>query len=326
MIAAHPDVLALIAAGRAAGSLPFEAMAPEQARQAYAARRSLVQEPPDEVAELRDITINGPGGPLPLRLYRGAGTDMDAALPCLIYLHGGGWVLGNLDSHDGICCRLANEAQCCVVAVEYRLAPEHRFPAAVEDSSPPLKYASQQATMLRIDPWRIAVGGDSAGGNLAAVLSLMARDGQLPQVLHQVLLYPAVDLSVEGESYKATTDGMTITPETMRYFIDHYTPDPASREDWRSSPLKSSSLAGAPAALVMTCGHDPLREEGRAYARRLEQEGVPVTTLHMSAHTHGMLTLSKVISASAGVLAFIGAHLRDVFDAAHQNVRGVDQA
>lgn len=326
MIAPHPDVLALIAAGRAAGSLPFEAMAPEQARQAYAARRPLVQEPPDQVAELRNITIDGPGGPLPLRLYRGAGTDPDAILPCLIYLHGGGWVLGNLDSHDGICCRLANEAQCCVVAVDYRLAPEHRFPAAVEDCAAALNYISQQAKTLRIDPSRIAVGGDSAGGNLAAVLSLMARDGQLPQVLHQILLYPAVDLSVEGESYKATTAGMTITPATMRYFIDHYAPDPASREDWRSSPLRSSSLAGAPSALVMTCGHDPLREEGRAYARRLEQEGVPVTTLHMSAHTHGMLTLSKVISASAGVLAFIGAHLRDVFNVAHQNVRGVDQA
>jgi acetyl esterase len=309
----HPDVQALIAAGRAAGSLPFEAMDPVRARQAYADRRHLLQEPRDEVAELSDLTIEGPAGPLALRLYRGAGTRADAVLPCLLYLHGGGWVLGNLDSHDGICCRLANEAACCVVAVDYRLAPEHRFPAAVNDCAAALTYLSSYAAALRIDAARIAVGGDSAGGNLAAVLAITSRDGSLPRMLYQVLLYPAVDLSMTGESYATTTAGMTITPATMRYFVDHYAPDVASRRDWRASPLHAASLAGVAPAFVMTCGHDPLREEGRRYAERLAREGVPVTTLHMSEHTHGMLTLSKVITATAGVLAFVGAQLRDAF-------------
>jgi acetyl esterase len=309
MSAIHPDVAALIALGRAAGSLPFEAMSPEEARRAYAERRLLLQLPPDHVAETRDLTIEGPGGPLRLRLYRAAGTGADEILPCLLYLHGGGWVLGDLDSHDGICCRLANEAGCCVVAVHYRLAPEHPFPAALEDAAASLRWLSREAVSLRIDPARIAVGGDSAGGNLAAVLALMGRDGTVPASVFQLLLYPALDMTME--SYAGTTEGMTITPATMRYFIDHYVPDPADRTDWRASPLNAATLAGTPPAFVLTCGHDPLRDEGRLYASRLEREGVPVTALHLSDQTHGMLTLSKVIGAFPRTLAYVAAALRE---------------
>ena len=313
MSSVHPDVAAVLAAGRAAGSKPFEAMTPDEARIVYAGRRELLQHPPEAVAERRDVTIAGRGGPLALRLYRGAGTETGSPLPCLVYLHGGGWVLGNLDSHDGICCTLANAGACWVVAVDYRLAPEHPFPAAIDDSAAALSWVAEQAREIGIDPAKIAVGGDSAGGNLAAVLALMGRDGSVPRSIYQVLLYPVTDIATGPEGYGPATSGMTITPATMRYFIDHYAPNPTDRADWRASPLASASLAGAPAAFVLTCGHDPLRDEGRLYAGRLEREGVTVACLHMSDQTHGMLTMSKVIAATSPTLAFVGTLLRDVW-------------
>lgn len=313
MTTVHPDVEAMIGAARAAGTPPFEAMEPVVCREAYAARRPIVQEPRDEVAILRDLSAEGPGGALPLRLYRALGTTESELLPVLLYLHGGGWVLGNLDTHDAICCRLANEARCAVVAVDYRLAPEHPFPAGLEDCTAAYAYVVRQARALGVDPKRIAVGGDSAGGNLAAVLALMGRDGAIPPALYQLLLYPAVDLAMSAQSYAAATSGMTVTPATMRYFVDHYVPNPEQRTDWRVSPIHAASLAGAPPALVVTCGHDPLRDEGRLYAARLEREGVPVTLLDLSDQTHGMLTLTKFIRTSGGVLAFASAMLRDAF-------------
>ena len=315
MRAVHPDVAAMIAAARAAGSLPFEAMEPAVCRQAYSARRPLMQEPREAVSVFRDLSAEGPSAAVPLRLYRSLGTSETETLPGLVYLHGGGWVLGDLETHDAICCRLANEARCAVVAVEYRLAPEHPFPAALEDCVAAFAHVVRNAEALGIDPDQIAVGGDSAGGNLAAVLALMSRDGALPPALYQLLLYPAVDLGMSSPSYAAPTAGMTVSPATMRYFVDHYVPDPEQRDDWRVSPIRAASLAGAPPALVVTCGHDPLRDEGRLYAARLEREGVPVTLLHMSDQTHGMLTLTKPIRAAGGVLAFVGAMLRDAFRA-----------
>lgn len=313
MTAVHPDVEAMLAAARAAGTPPFEAMEPVVCREAYSARRPLVQEPRDEVAVLRDLAAEGPRGAVPLRMYRALGTRETELLPGLLFLHGGGWVLGNLDTHDAICCRLANEARCAVVAVDYRLAPEHPFPAGLEDCVAAFTHVVREGRALGIDPDRIAVGGDSAGGNLAAVLALMGRDGAIAPALYQVLLYPAVDLGMSTDSYAAQTPGMTVTPATMRYFVDHYVPDPQQRDDWRASPIRAALLAGAPPALVTTCGHDPLRDEGRLYAARLEREGVPVTLLHMSDQTHGMLTLTKPIRTGAGVLGFVGAMLRDAF-------------
>jgi acetyl esterase len=318
----HPDVEAVLAAARAAGSKPFEAMAPEEARAAYLARRDFLQLPPPAVAEIRDLTIDGPGGPLALRLYRGAGTPEGQPLPCLLYLHGGGWVLGSLDSHEGVCCTLANEGACWVAAVDYCLAPEHPFPAAVEDCAAALTWLAESASKLRLDRDHIAVGGDSAGGNLAAVLALMSRDGTLPRTMYQLLLYPAVDLAITADSYGQPTDGMTITPATMRYFLDHYLPPGSDRADWRASPLRAPTLAGLPPAFVLTCGHDPLRDEGRAYAERLAAQDVPVTTLHLSDQTHGMLTMSKVVRATAPTLAFIGAALRDAWRTAQKGRTG----
>lgn len=315
MPALNADVEALLEAIRAGGKPPLEALSPAAAREGYTASRRLLQPPLDAVAAERDLTIPSPAGPIGARLFRGAGTAPGARLPCLVYFHGGGWVLGDIGSHEGICRRLANAARCAVVTIDYRLAPEHRFPAALEDSAVALTWVAAEAVDLGIDPARVAVGGDSAGGNLAAVLALMGRDGRVPASSYQMLLYPAVDLTMTSDSYRRVRADLQITAATMRYFIDHYAPDPIDRTDWRASPLFAASLAGAPPALVLTCGHDPLCDEGRRYAERLEGEGVAVTALHLTDQAHGILNMGKAIRATASVLAFAAAAMRDVWDA-----------
>lgn len=311
MRAVNPDVARMIEAARAANAPAWETLPPAETRRVYAEGRRRLQPPHEPVAEIRDLTAPGPGGPVPLRLFRPeAGT---APLPALVFLHGGGWMLGDLASHEGICRRLANAGACCVVAVDYRLAPEHPFPAAVEDGIAALRFVADHAGDLGLDLARIAVGGDSAGGNLAAVLALMGRDNTAPQTCFQLLLYPVTDAGMTGTSYGTTGPDMPVTAATMAYFVDHYLPESRDRDDWRASPLRAASLAGTPPALIVTCGHDPLCSEGRLYAERLEREGVPVTALHLSDQAHGVLNLGGAIGATAGVLAFAGAALREAW-------------
>jgi acetyl esterase len=307
MASLDPDVERLLELARKAGRPPFEALTPAQAREAYAASWDILQPSTSEVASVRDQAITGPGGPLTLRIYRGAGTKAADALPCLVYLHGGGWVIGNLESHDRLCRHVANSAGICVVAVDYRLAPEHPFPAALDDAVAALRWVADNADALAIAPDRIGIGGDSAGGNLAAVIALMARDGAVPPLAHQALLYPVVDLTAASESYQRVTSGVPLTAATMHYFIAHYTPQASDRLDWRASPLMAASLAGTAPALVLTVGHDPLCDEGRDYAARLEAEGVRVTSLHLGDHMHGMLLTGKLVRASNTMLDFVGA-------------------
>ena len=306
-----PDLEAMLELARKAGAKPFEALTPEQARAAYAASWDVLQPAAEDVASVRDTTVAGKGGDLPLRIYRGIGTDASALLPCMVFLHGGGWVIGNLESHDRLCRRLANRGRICVVAVDYRLAPEHRFPAALDDSVTALRWVHDNQQALGIAPGRVGIGGDSAGGNLAAVLALMARDGSVPPLMFQALVYPVLDLTAASGSYRSVTSGVPLTAATMRYFIDHYTPDARDRLDWRASPLRCASLAGTAPALVMTVSHDPLCDEGRAYARRLEEEGVRVTALHLSDHMHGMLMHGKLIRASNLMSDFVCAAIGD---------------
>ncbi|MDM0069988.1 alpha/beta hydrolase [Variovorax sp. J31P207] len=307
MSSLDPEVEHMLELAKQADRPPLEALTPAEARDAYAASWDVLQPPRTEVGSVRNEAISGPGGPLQLRIYRGAATQSGERLPCLLYLHGGGWVIGNLESHDRLCRQLANLAGICVVAVDYRLAPEHRYPAAVDDAVAALHWVERNAAALSIAPDRIAVGGDSAGGNLAAVLALMARDGSVPPVSYQALLYPALDLAADSESYRKVTAGVSLTAATMRYFIDHYTPSLLLRKDWRASPLQAASLAGTAAALVLTVAHDPLCDEGRAYAARLEAEGVRVTALHLSDHMHGMLLTGKLVRASNTILSFVAA-------------------
>lgn len=313
MKAVHPDVEAIIAAGRAAGAQPFEAMTVADARAAHAARRTTHQLVPQPVSMRRDIGVEGPGGAITLRVYRPEGVAADVVLPCLVFIHGGGWILGSLETHDGLCCHLANGAACCVISVDYRLAPEHPFPAAVDDCIAAYRAIVADAESLGVDATRIAVGGDSAGGNLAAVLALLGRDGAIPAPIQQTLLYPVVDIDRELIDYIPNLPGMVISGATMVHFRDHYTPDKADRADWRASPLKAKSLAGLPPALVITCGHDPLEDEGRAYATRMEAEGVRVTHLHFSDQTHGVATMTKVVPTAVSILDFVAANLREFF-------------
>ena len=306
--ALHPDAARLLEMMRAAGRPPFEQLTTAQARAAYIESRAALQPPPAPVAATADITIPGPGGPLPLRTYRGLGTD-DTTLPGLLYLHGGGWVLGGLDSHDAICRRLANAASCRVIAVEYRLAPEHPFPAAVDDAVAALVHVAAHAAAFQIDPARLAAGGDSAGANLAAVLALTARDGAAPALAAQLLFYPVTDFAMDTPSYAAMTTGLPLTAATMRWFTAHYAPD---ARDWRAAPARAQTLRGTPPAFILTCGQDPLADEGQDYATRLEADAVLTTALHMPGHVHGFLTMGGIIPQSDSVLAFAGQWLADI--------------
>jgi len=305
-----PDTLTVLDMMRAAGRPPFERLTPDEARAAYAATRAALQPDPEEVAEIRDLSVPGPLGDIPLRSYRPAGTGAEQVLPALVYYHGGGWLLGGLDSHDVICRRLANLARCAVVSVDYRMAPEHKFPAAVRDSAAATRGVVENAGRLRIDPARVAVGGDSAGGNLAAVMALMARDGDLPKLAFQLLIYPATDMMMVTVSSQTVREGVPLTSDTMRWFIDHYLRDPADGLDWRASPLRAPSLAGTAPALMLTASADPLRDEGLAYAERLEREGVRVKLLHVSDQVHGFMSMGRIIRAADVSMQMMAAALR----------------
>jgi acetyl esterase len=260
--------------------------------------RRLLQPEAEDVAESRDTTVAGPHGPIPVRLYRPAGTAASDILPAMVYYHGGGWLLGGLDSHDVVCRRFANAARCRVVSVDYRMAPEVKFPAAVDDCSAVTDWAIRQASSLGIDPTKVAVGGDSAGGNLAAVMALMARDGDLPPLAYQLLIYPATDMAMTSVSAQTVRDGVPLTSSTMKWFIDHYMRAKSDELDWRASPLRAASVAGTAPALVLTVGYDPLRDEGIAYAQRLEREGVRVVHIHYSDQVHGFMSMGKMIRAA----------------------------
>jgi acetyl esterase len=293
-----PEARRVIGLIQEIGRPPLHTLSTEAAREAYSNSRAVLQPEPPEVAEVEDLSCPSPAGPVRLRRYRGAGTEAGAALPCLLFMHGGGWVLGDIESHDQVSRALANYARCCVVSVDYRLAPEHKFPAAVDDCAAALRFVASEAAQLRIDPQRIAVGGDSAGGNLAAALALMGRDGTVPAPGYQLLLYPSVDLAGTRAAHQRFTDGYPLVTVTMRWFIEHYLAERRQALDWRGSPLRAPSLAGVPPAYVMTVGHDPLVDEGIAYARRLDEEDVRVIHVHMADQIHGFLTMGRFISAS----------------------------
>ncbi|TCH99580.1 alpha/beta hydrolase [Roseococcus sp. SYP-B2431] len=304
----HPDCVAFLKLVEELGRPRFEDMEYAETRTLYAGGRKVLQPPSPEVAEARDLAL--PSG-VPARLYRPMGSAAGEALPCLVFAHGGGWVVGDLDTHDHPARTIANLSGCAVLSVDYRLAPEHRFPAAVEDFGEAVHYAHVNAAALGLDPERLAVGGDSAGGNLAAVAALMARDGTLPPLRFQMLIYPVVEMAQTHGSYARFTSGLPLTDATMRWFRAHYAPEPASWDDWRASPLRASNLAGAAPAFVLTVGHDPLCDEGRDYAARLEREGVRVTHVHAADMLHGVMTMGAIIKPALSYIDMAARALRD---------------
>ncbi len=310
------DNLAVLELIRMAGRPPFEQLTPDEAREAYMRSRALLQPDPEDVAETRDASAPGPAGAIPLRMYRPLGIARGEVLPGLVYYHGGGWLLGGLDSHDGVCRSIANRARCMVVSVDYRLAPEHKFPAAVEDCAAATKFVAEHAGDFGVDPRYLAVGGDSAGGNLAAVMALMARDLMLPQLMFQLLIYPATDMTMSTVSAQTVGGGVPLTSATMKWFIDHYMRTDTDRIDWRASPVRAASLAGTAPALVITASVDPLHDEGADYALRLEREGVRVAHINFADQLHGFLSMGKIIRASGTALGMIGEALRREFSLA----------
>jgi len=279
----------------------FDRISPTEARRLYRETRGALRPPAPALPVVRDLNVG-----VRLRLYRPA----DGVLPALIYFHGGGWVVGDLDTHDVVCRQIAAQSASLVIAVDYRLAPEHRFPAAVDDAWSATTWIASQASALGIDAARIAVGGDSAGGGLAAAVTLLARDAGAPHVAFQVLVYPVTDLRAESESYATYAEGCMLTRSAMEWYIGQYAPDAASRRDWRGSPLLAESVRGVPPALIIAAECDPLVDEGRAYARRLEVAGVAVDYHCMSGMIHGFLTMGGKIDAANRAVATIAAALR----------------
>lgn len=260
-----------------------------------AARRksiSLVTGSPTPVFKVEDLRIPGPAQPIPVRIYRP--TETRAASPVIVYFHGGGWVVGDLDSHDNLCRSLAVKANAIVVAVDYRLAPEHRFPAAADDAYAAVLWVAANTRTLGADPANIVVAGDSAGGNLAAVVAQLSRDLGGPKLRAQLLLYPAVDLSrLDRQSTIDFANGLFLTRERMAWFIDLYVPDKAARIYAKVSPLLAVNYQGLAPAIVVTAKFDPLRDEGEEYANALRKAGVPVHLRRFEGMIHGFMSMDR---------------------------------
>ncbi len=307
-----PDLAVLLALDARTHDSEIWKGSPERARHKIAVSAAIVEDPPPGEVAVDDRSFRGPGGELRARRYVPAG--LAAPSPGLVFFHGGGWVTGNLDTHDPLCRLLALEGRLRVVAIDYRLAPEHPFPAAVDDAIAAFRWVAAAAESLGIDPLRLAVGGDSAGGNLSAVVSLRTRDDARRPAL-AALLYPAVDGTCSSASHRELGTGYFLTSEAIAWYMNHYFgKDPRTRLGPDASPLLASDLAGSPPTLVVTAAFDPLRDEGIAYAARLRDAGVPVREERMAGMIHGFLNagLSRGAQASTARLArTIGQALRE---------------
>jgi len=303
----HVEVAALLERV-ARSSLPAYHTVPAfVARRIYRDTRAALAPQPPAIAQVRLLVF---GGKVAVRVYRPVA---DEALPALVFFHGGGWTIGDLDTHDVLCRQLAAGARCAVFSVDYRLAPEHPFPGAVDDCFLATEYVCLHSKELGIDPARVAVGGDSAGGNLAAVVALMARDRAGSPLAGQLLIYPATDQRCAFPSHERNGEGYLLTRDAIRFFRAGYLPNPADRTDWRASPLLAASHAGLPPAFVLTAGYDPLIDEGRAYAERLAAAGVPVAYKEYGDMVHGFILFGGVLEVANAAVAECCEHLRSRF-------------
>jgi len=299
------EFLAQIAA---AGMPPLGSASVAETRQAFDGIAAFGG-PLAPVDHVEDRRIPGPAGQIPVRIYA---PQASGTLPVLVYYHGGGWVIGTFDTHEAVCRHLAKQAGAMVVAVDYRLAPEHKFPAAAEDCYAATCWVASNAATLGIDAHRLAVGGDSAGGNLAAVVSLMARDRGGPSIAFQLLVYPVTDHSYDTPSYRENADGYLLTKEAMVWFWDHYLREPADGANAYASPLRAASLAGLPRAMVITAEYDPLRDEGEAYARRLRESGVDVVLKRYDGIIHGFFMLTGVFDEAIAAISDAATEIRRI--------------
>lgn len=309
----------------------YASMTPEEARRVYRESRLRLQAEPARMASVESLvavgTADAAAQRIAIRLYRplapsqstyGSAHGKDALFPCLVFFHGGGWTLGDLDSHDALCRALAQAGQCAVAAVDYRLAPEHRFPAAVDDAIAATRWIASSAAALGIDAARLAVGGDSAGGTLAAAVALALRGSNVRLAL-QLLFYPATDMAHDLPSHQRLAEGPEgygLTRTSLLWFRANYLGSPASERDladWRASPLRAADFAGLPPASIVTAGFDPLLDEGRAYAERLHAAGVPLRYECFNGMIHGFLLMSRELAASRHAIQRAGQALREAF-------------
>jgi acetyl esterase len=254
---------------------------------------TLMDEPAPALPRVEAIRIPGPAGEIPARVY--APHAAAAPRPTVAYFHGGGWVQGDLETHHGLCARLARHAGVLVVAVDYRLAPEHKFPAAVDDCLAAYRWLRTGGRDIGIDSARVAVAGDSAGGNLSAVVSQLAAAAGAPVPTCQVLIYPAVDFSLETDSHRELAEGHVIPRDRIVWYMEQYLRSEADKSDPRASPLRARDLAGQPPTMIVTAGFDPLRDEGHAYAEKLRQAGVDVVYREYPGQIHAFVSLTKAI-------------------------------
>ena len=306
-----PQVALLIAAE--ANSPEIHTLSVEDARQQVLFSVAALEDEKEPIKSVEDRLIPGPKGTIPVRIYTPEG---EGPLPVLVYFHGGGWVLCNLDTHDPICRALANLVGCIVVSVDYRLAPEHKYPAAVEDCYAATCWVAENATAIGGDPTRLAVGGDSAGGNLTAVVSLIARDEDGPPIIFQLLIYPVTDYYLPGTaSYTENQEGYLVTRTDMIWYFGHYLSSQDEAQDPHVSPLKAPDLSNLPPAMVITAEFDPLRDEGEAYAQRLQEAGVPVILKRYNGLIHGLFGLENGIEIEQAIQAQTDAAnaLREAF-------------
>lgn len=301
-----PQMKALLDAMAEAKLPAFHTLMPVEARKQMAAR--VAQDVPEPIAKVEDRTVPGPGGPIPIRIYTPAGV---APFGALIYFHGGGWVLGNIAMTDQPCRMLANQSGCVVVSVEYRLAPEHKFPAAPDDCYAVTKWIAEHGATIGVDPKRIAVGGTSAGGTLAAVVALMARDRGGPPLKFQLLVYPATTSELTSPSQREfAEDGYILSRADMEWFWGHYLRGADDRVNPYACPDYAKTLAGLPPALVITAEYDPLRDEGEAFAQRLRADGVPVAVTRYPGVTHGFFGMPAMLDKSRDAIAAAAKALR----------------
>ena len=292
-MALDPQVTAVLELVAKANRPAYNTLSPKDARQLFIDTRPASTPTPPQIGSVKDVTAQGPHGAIPLRVYRPAGVADGTRVPAYLFFHGGGWVIGDVNTHDVLCRQLTAASGASVISVDYRLAPEHKFPAAADDSWAATTWVVAHAAELGLDASRLAVGGDSAGGNLAAVVALLARDAG----------GPAIDFA----------DGYLLTRDSMRWFIAHYLPSGDQARDWRASPLRAPSLAGLPPALIITAGFDPLRDEGEMFAGRLRDAGNMVDYVCYGGMIHGFIGMGKLLDTAQRAITHIGDSLRQAF-------------
>ena len=289
------------------GDPPLETQEPAEAR---ALRASRPRPAGPDVAAVEDLSVPGPDGAIPIRVFTPAGRG---PFPVLVWFHAGGWVLGNIEMSDATCRHLTHEAGCVVVSVEYRLAPEAKFPAAPEDCYAATRWVAESGDRIDVDATRIAVGGDSAGGNLAAVVAQMCRDRGGPSLAHQLLVYPVVERNLETPSYRENKEGYLLSMAMMEWFWGHYLRDQSEADEPYVAPIKAKDLSGLPAAHVITAQFDPLRDEGESYAQRLMEAGVPTRCERYDGMIHGFFGMAAVVDKAKTAIAEASKELRKAF-------------